>query len=49
MSQWAFTIVIIGLYVANAAWLAWLGNLWAAGYWLCAAGISVCAMRGLTQ
>jgi hypothetical protein len=43
--QWAFTIVIIALYVANAAWLAWLGNLWAAGYWLCAAGISICAMK----
>jgi hypothetical protein len=49
MSQWYFSFVIISLYVVNAGWLAVLGNYWGAGYWVFAAGISVCAMMGLTR
>jgi hypothetical protein len=49
MSQWLFTAIIISLYAVNAVWLGWAGNWWAAGYWMCAAGISVCAMMGLTR
>jgi hypothetical protein len=49
MDQWIFTIIIIALYACNPAWLAWFGNLWAAGYWLSAAAISICAMQGLAR
>jgi hypothetical protein len=49
MSQWYFTIAILGMYLANCVWLASLGNFWAAGYWFCAAGITICAMMGLAR
>lgn len=44
---WWMTYPILVLYAANSAWLLALGRPWAAGYWLCAAGITVCAMKGL--
>lgn len=46
---WWFTYLIISMYAVNSIWLASLGNYWAAGYWISAAAISVCAMMGLTR
>lgn len=46
---WWVTYVIITLYAANSVWLLALGKPWAAGYWICAAGITVCAMAGLAK
>jgi hypothetical protein len=47
--SWYVTYAILALYVTNSAWLAALGNWWAAGYWVCAAGITICAMYGLAR
>lgn len=46
---WWITILILSLYLVQVPWMLWLGHPWAAGYWLCAAGITICAMRGLTS
>ena len=46
---WWITWAIMGLYVLNAAWLLMLGKPWAAGYWLCALGITICAMQSLAK
>jgi len=47
--QWWVTYLILALYVCNVLWLVFLGRYWAAGYWLCAAGITVCAMRSVLR
>ena len=46
---WYVTYLIIALYALNAVWLLLLDKPWAAGYWLCALGITVCAMQSLAK
>jgi len=46
-AAWWITYAILGLYGVNAVWLLALGYGWAAGYWLSAACITICAMKGL--
>jgi hypothetical protein len=46
---WWVTYVLLGMYGFNAAWLLYLGMYAAAGYWVCAAGITVCSMIGFTR
>lgn len=46
---WWVTNAILALYALNSIWLLALGKHWAAGYWACAAGITVCAMNGLSK
>lgn len=47
--QWWVTYVILALYCVNVVWLAALDRWWGAGYWACAAGITVCAMRSVLR
>ena len=44
---WYVTYAILGLYATNAVWLLYLGKPWGMAYWICAAGITICAMKGI--
>lgn len=46
---WWITDIIIALYVVNFFWLIWHDMPWAGLYWFFAAGITVCAMKALTE
>jgi len=43
MDQYTFTKIILGLYATNSIWLFYCGKYGPAGYWMCAAGITICA------
>lgn len=46
---WWITYAIMALYAANVVWLAAHGNWWGMLYWLCALGITVCAMQAVLR
>lgn len=47
--QWWGIYPILALYFLNVPWLLYLGRPWAAGYWLGAGWITICAMRELLK
>jgi hypothetical protein len=44
---WWVTYLSIALNLVNAAWFTWLGLYTGTTYWLCAAILTICAMKGL--
>lgn len=47
--SWWVTYAIIAMYGVNSIWLATYGKWWASAYWVLAAGLTVCAMRGMMR
>ena len=41
------TKIIVIIYTLNVLWYLFHGKPWNAGYWLCAAGITICATWGI--
>lgn len=46
---WWITVLSLGLNVVNVVWMLILGKPWAAGYWACAFGITVCVQQALAK
>ena len=45
IEQW----LMLGLTLWNGIGAVRTGAWWQAGYWLCALGLSLCVMKGLTK